>query len=157
MRRLDQADRAFYRPATDRIHLPPRSSFKTADTIRATALHEVAHATGHPSRLDRDLAHPFGSVGYAKDELRAEIASLMIGDQLGIGHDPGQHAARLKSWVQLLKEDPKEILRASRDADKISNYVLEPEKGRVPTNMEKLPQVDRPAAPEKVGRQPAPP
>ena len=111
--RHDQADRAFYRPATDRIHLPARDSFKSADTYYATALHELAHASGHPSRLDRDLAHPFGSVGYAKEELRAEIASLMIGDRLGIGHDPGQHAAYVKSWVQVLKEDPKEILRAS--------------------------------------------
>jgi antirestriction protein ArdC len=51
------------------------------------------------------LAHPFGSVGYAKEELRAEIASLMIDDRLGIGHDPGQHAAYVKSWVQVLKED----------------------------------------------------
>jgi len=154
--RHDQADRAFYRPATDRIHLPTRDSFKSADTYYATALHELGHWTGHPSRLDRDLAHPFGSVGYAKEELRAEIASLMIGDQLGIGHDPGQHAAYVKSWIQVLKEDPKEILRASRDADKITGYVLGLEKARLPTNMEKLPQVERLAAPEKVERQPAP-
>lgn len=118
--RHDQADRAFYRPATDRIHLPAKDSFASADAYYATALHEVGHSTGHPSRLDRALAHPFGSVGYAKEEPRAEIASLMIGDQLGIGHDPGQHAAYVKSWGQGLKEDPKEILRASRDADKIT-------------------------------------
>jgi antirestriction protein ArdC len=65
--RHDQADRAFYRPATDKIHLPPRDSFKSADTFYSTALHELSHASGHPSRLDRDLAHPFGSVGYAKE------------------------------------------------------------------------------------------
>jgi antirestriction protein ArdC len=142
--RHDQADRAFYRPATDRIHLPPRSSFKTADRFLATALHELAHPTGHPSRLDRDLAHPFGSVGYAKEELRAEIASLTIGDRLGIVHDPGQHAAYVKSWVQVLKEDPKEILRAARDADKIAGYVLDLEKQRESANVEKLPGVARP-------------
>ena len=150
--RYDQADRAFYRPATDRIHLPPRDSFKSADTYYATALHELGHWTGHPSRLDRDLAHPFGSVGYAKEELRAEIASLMVGDQLGIGHDPGQHAAYVKSWVQVLKEDPKEILRASRDADKISGYVLSLEKERMPGHRETLPQIERPFTPE-VARQ----
>jgi antirestriction protein ArdC len=96
-----------------------------------------------PSRLDRDLAHPFGSVSYAKEELRAEIASLMIGDRLGIGHDPGQHAAYVKSWVQVLKEDPKEVLRASRDADKISNYVLGLEKTRMPVSIEKPPEVSQ--------------
>ncbi|MFE8033097.1 ArdC family protein [Thiohalocapsa marina] len=141
--RYDQADRAFYRPATDKIHLPPRDSFKSADSFYSTALHELGHASGHPSRLDRDLAHPFGSVGYAKEELRAEIASLMIGDQLGIGHDPGQHAAYVKSWVQILKDDPKEILRASRDADKITGYVMDLEKERAPAAIEKLPQVER--------------
>ncbi len=148
--RHDQQDRAFYRPATDRIHLPVRDSFPSADTYYATALHELGHWTGHPSRLDRDLAHPFGSVGYAKEELRAEIASLMVGDQIGIGHDPGQHAANVQSWVQVLKEDPKEILRAARDADKISNYVLGLEKDRVPSSVEKIPEVPR------VQPQPAP-
>jgi len=78
-----------------------------------------------------------------EEKLRAEIASLMVGDRLGIGHDPGQHAAYVQSWVQVLKEDPKEILRASRDADKISHYVLGLEKNRVPSNVEKLPEVPR--------------
>ena len=123
--------------------MPPRDSFKSADTFLATAFHELAHASGHPSRLDRDLAHPFGSVGYAKEDLRAEIASLMVGEQFGIGHDPGQHAAYVQSWVQVLKEDPKEILRASRDADKISSYVLGLEKDRVPASAEKLPEAPR--------------
>ena len=153
--RHDQANRAFYRPATDKIHLPSRDSFKSADNFYSTALHELGHASGHPSRLDRDLAHPFGSVGYAKEELRAEIASLMIGDQLGIGYDPGQHAAYVKSWVQILKDDPKEILRASRDADKITGYVMDLEKERAPATIEKLPQIERPTVRERAGRQPA--
>jgi antirestriction protein ArdC len=146
--RHDQADRAFYRPATDRIHLPPKGQFDSADKYLSTALHELAHASGHPKRLDRDLAHPFGSEGYAKEELRAEIASLMIGDQLGIGHDPGQHAAYVKSWVRVLKEDPREILRASRDADKITAYVMDLEKERAPSTIEKLPQVERQSTPD---------
>jgi antirestriction protein ArdC len=129
--RHDQADQAFYRPATDRIHLPGRESFPSADAYFSTALHELGHATGHPSRLGRDLAHPFGSEGYAKEELRAEIASLIMGDELGIGHDPGQHAAYVGSWIKILKDDPKEILRASRDAEQIHRYVTALEKGRV--------------------------
>ena len=67
----------------------------------------------------------------------------MIGDQLGIGHDPGQHAAYVKIWVEVLKEEPKEIVRAPRDADKIAGYMLALEKGRVPSNIEKLPDVLR--------------
>jgi hypothetical protein len=128
--RHDQADRAFYRPATDRIHLPERGGFKTADAYYATAMHKLGHWTGHPTRLDRDLAHPFGSEGYAKEELRAEIASLMLGDELGMGHDPGQHAAYVKTWIKNQQEDPKEILRAAKDADRITAFILDFERGR---------------------------
>jgi antirestriction protein ArdC/phage/plasmid primase-like uncharacterized protein len=117
-------ERAFYRPSTDSLHLPDKRLFSSADRYYSTALHELGHWTGHSSRLDRDLAHPFGSEGYAKEELRAEIASMILGDELGIGHDPGQHAAYVGSWIKALKDDPLEIFRASADAEKIQNYVL---------------------------------
>lgn len=117
-------DRAFYRPVTDSITLPERRQFNTADGYYATALHELGHWTGHPSRLDRDLSHPFGSQGYAREELRAEIASLMLGERLDIGHDPGHHAAYVGSWIKVLKEDPREIFRAASDAERISGYVM---------------------------------
>lgn len=119
-----EQDRAFYRPATDTIHLPNREQFDSADRYYATALHELGHWTGHPSRLDRDLAHPFGSEGYAREELRAEIASMIVGDELGIGHDPRQHAAYVGSWIKAIKDDPLEIFRAAADAEKIQDYVL---------------------------------
>ena len=119
-----ERDRAFYRHATDCIHLPDKDRFPSADNYYATALHELGHWTGHPSRLDRDLAHPFGSDGYAREELRAEIASMMLGDELGIGHDPGQHAAYVGSWIRVLQENPLEIFRAAADAEKIQEYFL---------------------------------
>lgn len=117
-------DSAFYSPGRDSITLPERTQFGTADNYYATALHEVGHWTGHPTRLDRDLSHPFGSEGYAREELRAEIASLMIGERLDIGHDPGQHAAYVGSWIKKLQEDPKEIFRAAADAERISAFVM---------------------------------
>lgn len=122
--RHGEQNRAFYRPATDSIHLPDKGQFPTADNYYATALHELGHWTGHESRLDRDLVHPFGSEGYAKEELRAEIASMILGDELGIGHDPGQHVAYVGSWIKALEEDPLEIFRAAADAEKIQDYVL---------------------------------
>jgi putative DNA primase/helicase len=120
----DQANRAFYSSGLDQIHLPPKSQFPDATAYYSTSLHELGHWTGHKSRLDRDLAHPFGSEGYAKEELRAELASYFLADRLGIPHDPGQHAAYVKSWIQALREDKNEILRAARDAEKITDYVL---------------------------------
>jgi antirestriction protein ArdC/phage/plasmid primase-like uncharacterized protein len=118
------SDRAFYRPLTDSIHLPEKGQFPKAENFYATALHELGHSSGHPNRLNRDLSHPFGSEGYAKEELRAEIASMILGDALGIGHDPSQHAAYVGSWIKVLKDDPMEIFRAAADAEKIQNYVL---------------------------------
>lgn len=126
-------DRAYYRPSTDSITLPERNQFPAADAYYATALHEVGHWTGHPSRLDRDLSHPFGSEGYAREELRAEIASLMLGERLDIGHDPEQHTAYVGSWIKALKEDPKEIFRAAADAERIAGYVMGFEQEQVQT------------------------
>src|SRR5580704_15620954 len=90
----------------------------------ATGLHELGHWTAHPDRLDRDLSNPFGSEGYAREELRAEIASLILGSELGIGYDPATHAGYVDHWVQILSDTPKEILYASADAERISDYIL---------------------------------
>ncbi len=122
--RHGEADRAFYRPSTDSIHLPHKHQFPTPDRYYATALHELGHWTGHELRLNRDLSHPFGSECYAKEELRAEIASMLLSGELGIGHDPGQHVAYVNSWIKALQEDPTEIFRAAADAEKIQDYVL---------------------------------
>ncbi|HAU1758799.1 TPA: DUF1738 domain-containing protein [Legionella pneumophila] len=118
-----EADRAFYRLSTDSIHLPPKEQFKSAANYYSTALHELGHWSDHSSRLDRDLGHPFGSDAYAKEELRAEIASMLLGAELGIGHDPSQHTAYIKSWIRVLEDDPLEIFRASADAEKIVNHL----------------------------------
>lgn len=118
-------DRAFYQPSTDRIVLPAKEQFASQGGYYGTALHELGHWTGHPERLDRDLAHPFGSEGYAREELRAEIASMMLADEIGVEHDPEQHAAYVGSWIKALREDPTEIMRAAADAQKINRFVMQ--------------------------------
>lgn len=121
--RHDQSDRAFYRISTDSIHLPPKENFEEPGKYYGTALHELGHWTRHETRLNRENG-PFGSELYAREELRAEIASWMLGQDIGIPHDPGQHAAYVQSWVKALEEDPFEIQRACRDAEQIKSYVL---------------------------------
>lgn len=120
----DQKDGAFYRPSTDSIHLPEKSQFDSPQKYYATALHELGHWTGHEDRLDRDLTGDKDSESYAKEELKAELSSLMLGGTLKIGHDPEQHVSYVKSWIKALKDDPKEILYAAKDADKIHNFVM---------------------------------
>src|SRR6266436_9169011 len=70
-----------------------------------------------------NLSDPFGSIGYAREELRAEIASMIIGSELAIGYDPGQHAAYAASWIQILEDQPFEIFRAAADGEKIHTYL----------------------------------
>lgn len=118
------SDAAYYSPKDDHIVMPERSQFATADLYYATLLHEIGHSTGHENRLNRDLTGGFGSESYAREELRAEIASMMLGQELQIGHDPGQHIAYLESWSKIVKDDPKAIFYAVKDADAISKYVL---------------------------------
>lgn len=120
----DQNDRAFYSPSKDEIHLPARDQFKDQTAYYSTALHELGHWTGHDSRLKREFGGAFGSAEYAKEELRAELSSYFMADKLGVPHEPGQHAAYVKSWVKVLQEDKNEIFRAARDAEKITEYVL---------------------------------
>lgn len=149
-------DMAFYSSGADRIVLPEKEQFPSADGYYATALHELGHWTGHPDRLDRDLSGKFGSVSYAKEELRAEISSMMVGRELGIGHDPGQHAAYAASWVKVLQEDPNEIFRASTDANKIKDYVLGFDKSldqnqvqNQSPDQDQAPESDKPKEPER--------
>lgn len=126
-------DQAYYHPASDAVHMPERGSFHTPDGYYAVLLHELGHWTAHPTRLDRDLTGGFGSESYAREELRAEIASFMIGQRLDIGHDPSRHASYLNSWVKVVRDDPKAILKACQDAEKICTYLGVEKFEHVPT------------------------
>lgn len=118
-----QGNRAYYSPGQDRIVLPLKDQFPDPERYYSTALHELGHWTGHESRLNRPLINAFGTPDYAREELRAEISSLLVGQRLGISHDPGQHMAYVADWIQILKEDPMEIVRACQDAEKINKYL----------------------------------
>jgi len=131
--RHDQTDCAFYNRSSDSIHLPPKQAFKDAAGYYGTALHELAHWTGHPSRLDRatlNESYRFGDVSYAKEELRAELASVFLAAERGIPHDPGQHAAYVSSWINVLKQDKNEIFRAAHDASRAADFLFALERDR---------------------------
>ena len=122
--KYDQRNRAFYHPREDSIHLPPREQFPSAEGFYSTSLHELAHWTGHEQRMNRSFGGVFGSENYAREELRAEIASWMVSMELGLPHEPGQHLSYVQSWIKDLEQDPYEIIRACQDAEKIKTLVL---------------------------------
>ena len=135
---ISQPD-AYYSPMRDMIVVPPRGAFKSEVSFLATVLHEMSHSTGHASRLARDMSGGFGSTNYAKEELRAEFGSMLTQSDLGIdlkGEHLVDHSNYIISWNSILKDDPDELFRAIRDAEKIAdrlmanyNRQLEAEKG----------------------------
>ena len=128
--REQQGDRAYYSPRNDEVVLPERGQFPTAGDYYRTALHELGHATGHKDRLDRETLQQgtkdgFGSPAYAREELRAEISSMMTGERIGIGHEPHHGTAYVASWVKALQDDPGEIRRAASDAQRMADYLTD--------------------------------
>jgi antirestriction protein ArdC len=116
--------RAFYQPAGDFIQIPPVQAFSSEASHASTALHELAHWTGHESRLDRQFGLK-GDEDYAREELRAELASVFLCGELGINPEMEQHASYLDNWLAVLKEDKFEIFRAASDAQRITDFVMD--------------------------------
>ena len=129
----DQADRAFYSRSSDSIHLPPREAFDGAPGYYGTALHELAHWSGHPDRLNRQTlnqSYRFGDQNYAREELRAELASVFLAAERGIPHNPATHASYVGSWIKALRDDKNEIFRAAHDASRATEFLLSLERDR---------------------------
>ncbi|MGY4362981.1 antirestriction protein ArdC [Bradyrhizobium sp. i1.7.7] len=116
-------NRAFYVPTEDYVQVPPPQAYFEPINWHRTALHELAHASGHPSRLNRDLSGSFGTRKYAFEELVAEIASAFGCASLGIVPTV-RHADYIGSWLDVLREDHRAIVRAASQASKVADYLL---------------------------------
>ena len=129
--KFDSPGKAFYKPVLDEIHSAPRDTYRSTEDYYSTLLHELGHWTGHADRLDREAysAALRGSVPkdvYAKEELRAEIASYFLAMDTGISvteEHLQNHAAYVASWLEVLKKDKNEIYRAAKDAEQICGYL----------------------------------
>lgn len=124
---------AYYTPTEDTVVLPPEATFDDTYSYMATLLHECGHATGHESRLDRPLdGYGADPESYANEELRAEIASAFTAQALGLQLTPAQqeaeikrHMAYVQSWANHIKDAPEALFKAIKDAEKISDYLIE--------------------------------
>ena len=116
-------DRAFYVPSQDFVQVPPQPAFFEQVNYYRTCLHELTHATGHAKRLGRDLTNSFGSKGYAREELVAEMGSAFLCAALGIVPTV-RHADYLGSWLEVLREDNRAIFRAASAASKAADWLL---------------------------------
>ena len=137
---------AYYSPARDEIHLPARDYFYSAGEFLGTAIHEMGHSTGHPSRLARDISGGFGSTSYAKEELVAELSAVFVQADLGVQIGSKQftnHAAYLQNWMSLLKDNPNVLFQASADAAKASDFLM-PQYGAYLENTKNVKQTVEP-------------
>ena len=116
-------DKAFYSPALDYIQVPrPEAYFEPINWHR-TALHELGHWSGAPNRLGRDLSGGYGSKSYAREELVAEMAAAFACATLGITPTV-RHADYIGSWLEVLREDDRAIVRAASAASKAAEFLL---------------------------------
>lgn len=121
-------DKAYYSPLEDKIILPPREYFKSEESFLATLFHEMSHSTGHSTRLNRDIINEFGTIEYAKEELRAELGAMFIEADLNLdlkGANNADHTNYLKSWISVLEDNPDELFKASNDSSKISERLID--------------------------------
>lgn len=132
-----KADGAWYMPSKDLLHMPLRETFNGAQEYYSTLFHEMVHATGHPSRLKRDMKGGQGSKNYAFEELIAEMGAVFLCGESGIlFYTLNNSAAYLKGWnkrlVDNMKEDNRFFFRASSQAQAAADYILERDKNGTP-------------------------
>lgn len=128
--RIDHAEqRAYYNPARDFVNMPKPETFNSPVEYYSTLFHELSHSTGHESRLNREgiTNHTgFGSHGYSVEELIAEFsASYIMGSLDLLNSTVDNSAAYIKSWIKVLKENPKYLISASSKAVKSADYILD--------------------------------
>jgi HK97 family phage prohead protease len=121
-----KGSQAFYRPLTDKIHMPAFEQFEDALSFYGTAMHETVHWTSHPTRLNRTLGRQFGDEQYAFEELVAEIGSAFAMGTMGLEPTVREdHLLYLNSWLKKLKQDPLALHRAILQAQQANDYLLD--------------------------------
>ncbi|TDH17800.1 DUF1738 domain-containing protein [Segetibacter sp. 3557_3] len=125
---MNAGDQAYYQPAVDRITMPIRGLFLSDEAYYATFFHELAHSTGHSSRLNRpELMETdgFGGVNYSKEELTAELTASFLCAIAGIQHPTIQNAAAyIQGWLKALQNDKTLVFKAASHAQKAADYIL---------------------------------
>ena len=120
---------AFYSMAEDMIVLPKINQFDNEFEYITTFFHEAGHATGHVSRFNREMPSARGTDIYAREELRAEIASAFAAQTFGIDYTQNKymenHEAYIQDYINILENKPNELFAAIKDAEKISDYLIE--------------------------------
>ena len=147
-------DLAYYAKDEDRIVMPERGRFPSADAYYHTAFRHLAHASGHEDRMNRDMfraAHSEGldGEGHGREELRVELATMTTAQRVGVGYTRADSAAYRELWAKAVKADPREIHRAAAEADRISKNLLRPARDQLRDLAKEARSPNAQAAPER--------
>jgi antirestriction protein ArdC len=119
---------AYYSPSLDYVNMPNKTTFESVGSYYSVLFHELAHSTGHKSRLDRLELSTFGSDPYAKEELVAEMTAAFACSTVGIDNTLQNSTAYIQNWLKKLKSDPKLVIEASAKARKAFEYMADIQK-----------------------------
>ena len=124
-------DQAYYAKDRDQVVLPRPAQFRSPEHYYSTAIRNMAHASGHESRMDRETfkqTHSEGLEGAAhgREKMRTEIATMTVADRLGVGYEPNADPSYKELWIKALKEDPREIHRAASEGHRIARNLMRP-------------------------------
>ena len=122
-----RGDRAAYSPALDMVRMPAKTAFEGLEEYYSTLFHELVHSTGHSRRLNREEVtsrQGFGSEGYSKEELVAEMGAAMLCGMAGIeNRTVDNSAAYIKHWLQKLQDDERFVILAAGCAQKALDHI----------------------------------
>ncbi|MDQ0363249.1 5' nucleotidase, NT5C type [Breznakia pachnodae] len=125
---LQHKSRAFYNISEDQVYVPDKSQFRTEQGYYATLLHEMAHASGHESRLNREFGTNRDSDQYAIEELKAELSSAFLSMEVGFSMDSDHeknHQAYIQSWMRAIQNNQRVLFDAIKEASGIQSYLVE--------------------------------
>ena len=115
--------RACYTPTRDLVQMPTATQFDSMGLYYRVLFHELAHSTGHFSRLNRFSAENFTDAGYSKEELIAEAAAAMLSAVAQLDVRIEQSAAYMKGWASHIQSDPRAFVTAFSQAQKVSDFI----------------------------------
>jgi antirestriction protein ArdC len=124
--RIKTGNAAYWMPSDpDSVTMPAAKSFRSMDAYYSTLFHELAHATGASSRLNRDMSGHFGDSAYGFEELVAQFTAAFVCAHVGIDNTTNADAAYIQGWAKALRNDRRMIFRAATSAQRAADYILQ--------------------------------
>ncbi|MCB2160481.1 DUF1738 domain-containing protein [bacterium] len=121
-------NKAAYYPKLDHIRIPQVDNFNSTAGYYTTLFHELIHATGHDTRLNRESiarASRSDEIQYAQEELIAEMGASFLCALTGIATPEltTNTTAYIQNWLKALSDDKQMVIKAASKAQKAVDFI----------------------------------